>query len=101
MEQLSRAALEANLAFADTQLREHIRKEGPLRDRVRDVERQIRELTPTSTRERFQAVFDEENFTDAIWFLQDEPEIQVAAANFIQSKKRLEEILTKMEIRFQ
>lgn len=101
MEQLSRAALEANLTFADTQLREHIGKEGPLRDRIRDVERQIRELTPVSTKERFQAVFDEENFLDAIWYLQDEPEIKEAALQFHKWKQMLEKALTDMGIKFQ
>lgn len=101
MEQLSRAALVANLEYSKNMLKQNIEHGEIIRKQVEKDEQALKAATPNEIRDRFQAVFDEENFLDAVWYLQDEPELQIAASNFHVWKKMLEDRLTELGVKFQ
>lgn len=101
MEQLSITALKANLEYSRNRLKQHAEVADTLQKMVVRDEDALKAALPNEVRDRFQAVFDEENFLDAIWFLQDEPQIKTAACTFLYHKKVLERQLTQLGVKFQ
>ena len=96
VETVGYAGLKANLSYAENRLAAHRADEVDLIMEVEKVKEQINALNPN----KFQTVFDEENFIDAVWFLQDEPEIKDEARAFLNWKSMLENKLKTLGVDF-
>lgn len=101
MNTIGPSGLKANLAYAENRLAAHKADEIDLILAVDMVKNQIRDLDPEGRLALFQSVFEEENFIDAVWFLQDEPEIKSEAFNFLYYKELIERKVIDMGVKIQ